>query len=123
MLGAAFLLLFFAPRSRVRVVVDRSQDRLTVESSSGRAELPLRDVERAEIVAASSPTPDSAETAGTTVTIGDTSATTYRLELVLRSGKRIAATAASFSGYRERDREKALLAIGQELRAGGATAK
>ena len=114
--GAAFLVLFFARRSRVRVIVDRSAGRLAVEAVSGRTELPLRDAVRAEMVATEAPVPDQTGTSGTTVTIGNASATTYRLDSVRQSGERVAATAASFSGYREQDRERLLDTINRELK-------
>lgn len=122
-LGAAVLLLIFAPQSRLRVVLDGGKGQLTVESRSGRAELPLRDVSHAEMVSKSAEsTPDYSPPSGIVVTIGDTSTTVYRLELVLRSGKRIAASDAYFSGYRDSDRERAIQAINQELRSLGSTA-
>jgi hypothetical protein len=109
LLGVLLLLFVFGPRTSARVTIDRAAGKLAVESAGSRDELPLKDVLRAEL---------ASETVRSSSSDGETTTSTVtRLELVLRSGERVGATRAYFSGFS--DAKKALAAINRELGATG----
>ncbi len=95
----------FWARSRacVRVTVDRALSRVLLDTRTGQAVTPIRDIEKAEL--------------GSVIqTTGGGPKTAYRLELVLRNGERAPATTAYFIAP-PGDSEKVLEALNQELGA------
>lgn len=106
--GAAVLLLFFLPRSRVRIVIDKAAGSLAIESMGERKQLPLKDVKQARIATTKTVSESSDGESEQTVLV-------YRLELLLASGEWVPATQASFSHYHGSDRAKVVNAINREL--------
>ena len=82
-------------RSKVRVTVDGKTGKLLVETSAGVSEIRIADVAKAEFGMRAS---------------GKGSAV-YRLELVLKNGERVPATASYFSAYSLGDQAKTTAAI------------
>ncbi len=103
-LGIA-LMFWQRSRSRVRVSIDRAKSCVLVDSHSGRTELPIRDIEKAEL--------------GSTVSTNKSRATIYRLEFVLRNRQRLPAT-TEYCSATPADREKLLEALNHELGVRGA---
>lgn len=98
-LGIA-LMFWQRSRSRVRVSIDRARSLVLIDSHSGRRELPIREIEKAEL--------------GSTISTGKSAATIYRLEFVLRNRERVPAT-TEYCGASPGDREKLLEALNHEL--------
>ena len=94
------LMFWQRSRSRVRVAIDRARSSVLVDSHSGRKELPIRDIEKAEL--------------GSTVSKNKSRATIYRLEFVLRNRERVPAT-TEYCSATSGDREKLLEALNHEL--------
>lgn len=98
-LGIA-LMFWQRSRSRARVSIDRARSLVLIDSHSGRRELPIRDIENAEL--------------GSTISTGKSAATIYRLEFVLRNRERVPAT-TEYCSASPADREKLLEALNHEL--------
>jgi hypothetical protein len=89
--------------SRVQLTIDRRRSALIIESRSVRSELRMRDVSNAEISIRSG-------SAGSS-----TIKTSYRLEFVLRDGKRVPATSSFYNHYLMSDLDEVLKIINSEL--------
>lgn len=96
------LLVWERARSRARLNIDRASSCVRVDSRSGRTELPLRDIEKAEIGSAIQTTAKGAPV------------TRYRLEFVLRDRQRVPATSDYYRAS-PGEREGLLEALNQEL--------
>lgn len=82
-LGIA-LYIWQRAQSSARITIDRARSRVLVDAHGGQKELPLHDIEKAEI--------------GTTIRVGKRFTTVYRVEFVLRNGERVPAT-TGYWGY------------------------
>ncbi|TAJ91792.1 MAG: hypothetical protein EPO31_13880 [Gammaproteobacteria bacterium] len=96
------LMFWQRARTRVRVSLNRGKTAVFIDSHSGRRELPIRDIEKAEL--------------GTSLSTGKHATTIYRLVFVLRNQERVPATTGYFA-VNPADREKLLETLNHELLA------
>ncbi len=93
---------WIAGRSKFRVTINKSANKLVVERAGGPAEVAIRDFEHAEFEVR----PATSE-----------SGPSYRLALVLHNGERVPATTLFFGGYSGRMRRDIEQAINNEVQA------
>ena len=99
-LGIA-LMFWQRAQSSARITIDRTRSRVLVDSHGGQKELPIHDIEKAEL--------------GTSIHIIKRRATTvYRVEFVLRNGERVPAS-AGYCYATPADREKVLEVLNREF--------
>lgn len=97
-------LIWQSTRSRARIRIDRSSASVVIDTRSGRTELPLRDIEKAQLGSAAGVTAKGARI------------TRYRLEFILRNGQFVPATADYYYAS-PAAREQLLEILNEELGA------